>query len=100
LTNSREKFGLLGLATAGLAFVVLVHFGFAALQGDFGMVRLIEIEAEEDRLNEELAELEAALAAVKNKTHRLSNRFLDIDLLDEQSRKVLGMARGDEIVIR
>jgi len=36
---------------------------------------------------------------MENKTHRLSDNFLDLDLLDEQARKVLGMARPDEIII-
>ena len=44
--------------------------------------------------------LAADLAAIQNKTRRLSDGFLDIDLLDEQARDVLGMIRSDEIVIR
>jgi len=30
----------------------------------------------------------------------LSDEFLDLDLLDQQARDVLGMIRADEIVIR
>jgi cell division protein FtsB len=37
---------------------------------------------------------------MENLTHRLSDDYLDLDLLDEQTRKVLGMIRADEIVIR
>ena len=83
-----------------LAFLTLIYFTFAALQGDFGLFRLIEIETEEQRLQGELDVLVREHAEIANKTRRLSNQFLDLDLLDEQSRKVLGMARGDEIVIR
>jgi cell division protein FtsB len=35
-----------------------------------------------------------------NLTRRLSDDFLDIDLLDQQARDVLGYMRADEIVIR
>ena len=42
----------------------------------------------------------AELAGLKNRTHRLSDGFLDVDLLDEQVRDVLGYVRADEIVIR
>jgi cell division protein FtsB len=35
---------------------------------------------------------------MENLTHRLSDNFLDIDLLDQQARDVLGMIRSDEIV--
>ncbi len=88
------------IGVAGLAFLALIYFTFAALQGDFGLFKLIAIDAEEQRLTQELDALKLEHAAIANKTHRLSNQFLDLDLLDEQSRKVLGMARGDEILIR
>jgi hypothetical protein len=32
-------------------------------------------------------------------THRLSDAFLDLDLLDQQLRDVLGYVRADEIVL-
>ncbi|MGR3813148.1 MAG: septum formation initiator family protein, partial [Cognatishimia activa] len=31
---------------------------------------------------------------------RLSDDYLDLDLLDQQARSVLGLIRGDEMVIR
>ena len=37
---------------------------------------------------------------MSNLTHRLSDDYLDIDLLDQQARDVLGYMRADEIVIR
>lgn len=37
---------------------------------------------------------------MENLTKRLSDEYLDLDLLDEQARDVLGLLRGDEIVIR
>lgn len=36
---------------------------------------------------------------MENKTLRLSDNFLDLDLLDERARKVLGLARPDEIIL-
>jgi cell division protein FtsB len=37
---------------------------------------------------------------VENRTRRLSDTFLDLDLLDEQARERLGYLRPDEIVLR
>lgn len=51
------------------------------------------LAAERDRLTIELAEME-------NLTHRLSDDYLDLDLLDQQARDVLGYMRPDEIAIR
>jgi cell division protein FtsB len=48
----------------------------------------------------ELALLQAEVDQMENLTRRLSDTYLDLDLLDEQARDVLGMVRADEIVIR
>lgn len=87
-----------------IAFVVCLtlagYFTFAAVQGDYGLFRRIEIEAETRLLEAERAELEADVARMENLTRRMSDAYLDLDLLDEQARDVLGLLRADEIVIR
>lgn len=77
-----------------------LYFTFAAVQGDFGVFKRAEVKAEGRQLELELALLEADLARMENLTRRLSDTYLDLDLLDEQARDVLGLARGDEIIIR
>jgi cell division protein FtsB len=83
-----------------LALTLGGYFTFAAVQGDYGVFRRVQIEAETEALRLERDALAAELAAIQNKTRRLSDGYLDIDLLDEQARDVLGMIRSDEIVIR
>lgn len=89
-------------ALAGLtvAFFLAAYFAYAAVQGDYGLFRRAEIEAQNTDLAQQLAGLEAEVARMENLTRRLSDDYLDIDLLDEQARDVLGLLRGDEIVIR
>ena len=77
-----------------------VYFMFAAIQGDFGVFRRAEVNAEKHDLELELASLSAEVADLENLTRRLSDDYLDLDLLDQQGRDVLGMVRTDEIVIR
>ncbi|QFU08272.1 Septum formation initiator [Rhodobacteraceae bacterium THAF1] len=90
-----------GLALYVVLTIVLGgYFTFASVQGDYGLMRRIEIEAEARALREERDALNLEVAALKNKTRRLSDGYLDLDLLDEQARSVLGYVRGDEIVIR
>ncbi len=84
----------------GLALTAGTYFTFAAVQGDYGLFRRLQIEAERTALAAELARLEAEVAAMENLTHRLSDQYLDLDLLDERAREMLGMIRPDEIVIR
>jgi cell division protein FtsB len=83
-----------------VAFMLGVYFTFAAVQGDYGLFRRVEIAAERDALSRDLAKLEAEIAEMENLTRRLSDTYLDLDLLDQQARSVLGMIRSDEIVIR
>jgi cell division protein FtsB len=73
---------------------------FAAVQGDFGLFRRAEILAEANDMRAQLFQVRAEVSQMENLTHRLSDDFLDLDLLDEQARAVLGMVRADEIVIR
>ncbi len=76
------------------------YMSFTALQGDHGLFRLFQIEAQELRLQSELSELQRQRLAIANKTQRLAADRLDIELLDEQARHVLGLGRADEILIR
>jgi cell division protein FtsB len=82
------------------AILLGLYFTFAAVQGDYGVFRRSEILAEGRDLQAEFALLEAEVARMENLTHRLSDDYLDLDLLDEQARDVLGLIRADEIVIR
>ena len=76
-----------------------LYFAFASVQGDYGLFRRVQIEAEAATLRLERARLAEEVAALENKTRRLSDEFLDLDLLDEQARDILGLIRPDEIAL-
>lgn len=84
----------------GLAFALALYFTFAAVQGEYGLFQRAQIEAEARTLQADLDAVQAEVARMENLTRRLSDDFLDLDLLDEQAREMLGMARADELVIR
>ncbi len=83
-----------------LATTLGVYFGVAAIQGDYGVLRQAQTSDEMLGLTAERDKLATELSGLKNTTHRLSDSYLDMDLLDEQVRSVLGYVRADEIVIR
>ena len=83
-----------------LAICIAGYFAYAGVQGEYGVFRRIEtqaritgLEAERDRLAEKVAALRARIEA-------LSTDSLDLDLLDERARRVLGMVRADEVILR
>ena len=96
--TARPAFGT--LLFFAIAFALSMYFTFAAVQGDFGLFRRAEILAETQDLQNQLALVQADVARMENLTKRMSDDYLDLDLLDERARRVLGMIRSDEIVIR
>ena len=93
----------LPLGAASLLFLALLmglYFALAALQGDFGLFRRAMIVEEREILQQQLDGLNARVARAENLALRLSDDYLDLDLLDQQARQVLGLLRADEIVIR
>lgn len=82
-----------------LALLLGLYFAFAAVQGPSGILRRIQIEAETAELATERDRLQDEVAEIQNLTRRLSDEYLDLDLLDERAREVLGLARGDEIIL-
>ena len=100
MTNSQMRPAIGGMFYYVLAFTLGGYFMFAAVQGDYGIFRRVQISAEAEDLIVERDKLTAELAQIKNLTHRLSDGYLDLDLLYQQARDVLGYVRADEIVIR
>ena len=100
MKTQRFSIASLMIFALALALVLGFYFAFAAVQGDFGVFRRVQIKAEAAQLVAERDRLKAELDELNNRTYRLSDAYLDLDLLDEQVREVLGYIRADEIVIR
>ena len=77
-----------------------VYFAFAAVQGPSGILRRVQLQAETQELVQQRDTLQAEVDRMGNLTRRLSEDYLDIDLLDERARDVLGLVRADEAIIR
>ena len=82
------------------AVLLGLYFAFAAVQGPSGILRRVQLEAETRDLIRQRDSLQAEVDQMRNLTHRLSDEYLDIDLLDERARDVLGLVRADEVIIR
>lgn len=98
MNQNRLPFG------AAVFFVLMLllglYFAFAAVQGPSGILRRVQLEAETAELLADRDRLQAEVDSMANLTRRLSDDYLDLDLLDERAREVLGMVRADEAVIR
>lgn len=98
MQRKRPSFGpMMFYALAGTFGTYLT---FAAVQGEYGLFNRIQIDADAASLRLERDRLALALAEIENRTHRLSDGYLDLDLLDQQAREMLGYVRADEIILR
>ena len=95
--NTRPKFGT--LLFFAIAFALSLYFTFAAVQGDYGLFRRTEIVAENQKLAAQLQEVRAEVARMEHLTKRLSDGYLDLDLLDARPRRVLGLVPTDQCAI-
>jgi cell division protein FtsB len=100
VSSVQRSGGFGGLVYFASATVLGTYFTFIAVQGDFGMFARVEILADARALTAERDRLRVELAAMENLTHRLSDEYLDLDLLDERARDILGYMRPDEVAIR
>jgi cell division protein FtsB len=91
--------GLAPFLFVTLSVLLGLYFTFASVQGDYGLLQRLQIEAEGRELAAERDRLRAEVAALANRTRRMSDDYLDLDMLDEQARSVLGLVRADEVVI-
>ena len=92
---------LLGsLAVTLVSLTLAAYFIFSAIQGDYGVLRRAEYQSEFKSLTQNFKQLQRSIALLENKTLRLSDHYLDLDLLDQQARDILGFVRPDEIVIQ
>lgn len=91
---------LANMAFFGICVALCLYFAFAAVQGPSGILRRVQLESEIAQATAERDALKAEVAQMTNMTRRLSDDFLDLDLLDERARTVLGLARRDEILLK
>ena len=97
--NKKSKIILINFLISVSFLVISFYFTYNAIYGNNGLKKSIVLELEIIELNNKLNSLQKVLFNIEKKTSSLSKKNLDLDLLDEQSRKVLGLIRPDEIIL-
>jgi cell division protein FtsB len=100
MNSSRLSTPWVMLAVFAATLMLGLYFTFAAVQGDYGLFRRAEILSDAKKLEAELTMLESEVNKMRNLTLRMSDEYLDLDLLDEQARDILGQIRSDEVIIQ
>ena len=82
-----------------LGVCAVVYFGYHALQGERGVMTLLQLERRVDQAAVDLRAVEAERDALERNVELMRPTSLDRDMLEERARVVLNYTRLDEIVI-
>ena len=82
-----------------VCLILSIYFLLATFKGEYGLLKKYQMLATENVLKVELVYLKNKNQALLNKVNRLSVSSLDLELLDEQARRVLGMIGEKELII-
>ncbi|MFN7038004.1 MAG: FtsB family cell division protein [Alphaproteobacteria bacterium] len=77
---------------------LFIYFCYHAINGDRGIIALFKLTQQVNKLHTELDNLRAERIYLEHKVSIIRPESLDLDLVDEQARKLLGYADKDEIV--
>ena len=82
-----------------LGVCAVVYFGYHALQGERGVMTLMQLERRVDQAEVDLRAVEAERDALERNVELMRPTSLDRDMLEERARVVLNYTRPDEVVI-
>ncbi len=94
-----KSFKILEITLSTVCFILSFYFIIASFNGEFGVSAKYQLLAKEKVLSKELILIVEETKTIKNKIRRLSDTSLDLELLDQQARKILGMIGEDELII-
>ena len=78
---------------------VFGYFGYHLVNGDRGLLAMVNLQREVLVAEQNLAEAETTRKIWERRVAALRNQSLDPDMLDERARVLLNFSRKDDIVI-
>lgn len=93
--KSRTRFIWLPFAS----ILLVTYFYYHAVHGRYGLDAGERYTAEVMALEDELSDLNAERDLLERRTASLRDGTLERDLVDEQARDLLGLARTNELVV-
>ena len=94
-----KNFKILEITLLTVCLILCLYFIIASFNGEFGVSAKYHLLAKEKILADELNTMNKETKIIKNRIKRLSNTSLDLELLDQQARIILGMIGEDELIV-
>jgi cell division protein FtsB len=99
VVSQKERGFFLRLLRPVFLCAVLAYLGLHALNGNHGIYAWLKEKRRLEVQQQELAALRDQRMAMEHRVALMSNKSLDLDLLEEQARKVLGYSAKDEFIL-
>ena len=77
----------------------LIYVGYQSVQGERGLLGWIERSADVERTRAEVAALAEERRKLERRVSQLRSESLDLDLLDQEARRLLNLGHPDEEVL-
>ena len=94
-----KNFKILEITSLAVCLILSLYFIIASFNGEFGVSAKYHLLAKEKILTNKLNEINEQTKIIKNKIKRLSDTSLDLELLDQQARIILGMIGEEELIV-
>lgn len=78
--------------------IIFIYFGYHLVTGSNGIISFFKEKAKLKQLTIELNQVEEKKTSLENKAYKLHPKSLDVDLLDEQYRRVTGNIKPNEVI--
>lgn len=99
VNRSTQKYTFKRFVKPLIVVLALNYLCFHALHGERGIYALIRDEHRLTVLEKELAETQAKREAMELRVKNFRDASLDVDLLDEQLRRNMGLTKPNELVL-
>ncbi|MBL0317925.1 MAG: septum formation initiator family protein [Alphaproteobacteria bacterium] len=99
MVRPRRKNKSLQVGLMVLYFLGVGYFSYHALSGDRGALAMVTLGHQLDEAKVKLEKTKTERQQLEHRVSLLRPNSLDLDVLDEQTRSQLGLARDDEMVI-
>ncbi|WP_025898979.1 FtsB family cell division protein [Sneathiella glossodoripedis] len=82
-----------------LGLLLVCYFSYHLIEGDRGLFAYLKLQQEISQEQAKLRLIEIEREKLEKRVNLLNPENLDLDMLEERAREVLGLAHPDELVI-
>jgi cell division protein FtsB len=82
-----------------LGLLLVCYFSYHLIEGDRGLFAYLKLQQETSQEQAQLRLIELEREKLEKRVDLLNPENLDLDMLEERAREVLGLAHPDEVVI-